>query len=135
MKPHADLIELCRVRIITTLCHVRAELAERELGLGPRQTCLYVAGQTKYWTHDWRAVVRDNVFPIGPRGEALMRVHDWRGFLDAAERERLVPLAVFMAAHGDNCRHPFLNQAWSATTWSSYEHALRRWRRTARSAA
>lgn len=144
------VIDLVRVRRVTSLAQVRAELAERERRLGPRAAALYVARETKFWHHDPLAVKYrlspehglgpgvlgpDAFTRRGPRGEHVAAFADWRGVLNAVEANphHFGPggLAVFEAAHGDNCLHPFEPRAWSAFSWAAYAHALKRQRRTA----
>jgi hypothetical protein len=145
----AAIIDLVRVRLITAIAHVRADLIERERAFGPRAAKVYVARQTKFWHHDERGVRRRAPIALhelqageralfrlaGPRGEHIDIVEDWRGFLDAAEAKPDLfgpeGFAAFMAAHGDNCVHPIANLPWSARDWSAYAAALRRFQRRA----
>lgn len=127
------VIDIVRVRRITTLAQVRQELTDRERALGPAHTCLYIAAETCFWHHDWHglgAYSHEVGGWTGPRGEKIERVAAWRDFLRAAESDPVLKLLggldVFIAAHGDNCLHPSLPRSYSAHTWASYAHALRR---------
>ena len=127
----ADRIDIIRVRLFTTLDHVRADLALREASLGPRYAKLYVSPVTKFWHHDWHGLDYTHAAsPTDPRGEPIIEVPNWRDVLDAAERNPSMfgeaGLAAFVAAHGDNCMHAFLPRSWSAYGWKAYAHALRR---------
>ncbi|GIK50328.1 MAG: hypothetical protein BroJett013_30250 [Alphaproteobacteria bacterium] len=137
MNPDADLIELIRVRTLTPLRLVKQELAERERSGGA--TFIWAARDTKFWSHDpnaGRTIARGvlgqdlSFVRVGPRGEDLFEIADWRAFLAAAEANPAAfgefGLAALEAAHGDNCLHPFETRCWSAATWTSYAHALKR---------
>ena len=145
MTASADnVVEVVRVRRLTTLAHVRADLGKIEAILGPRHAVIYFATESKFWHHDVDAVKRQPVIPqpgawppapitwrrSGPRGEKISEAADWRAWLEAAERAPHLfgayGLAAFEAAHGDNCLHPFEPKSWSARNWNDYGHALRR---------
>lgn len=140
----ATVIELLRVRILTTLAHVRAELNERERRMGPSHATIWLSLETKWWSHDENAgkyrariaekgvqILEPNFLRADPRGFRIVEAPNWRDFLDIAETRPTelfgrFGLAAFMAAHGDNCLHPFQPIAWAATDWNSYNHALAR---------
>lgn len=133
MNIAGDVIDLVRVRRFTTLAHVRTELHQRELALGPEYTCLYIADETMFWHHDFHGVASYSFSRgegQGPRGERIKAVYAWRDFLRAAESDPVLRLLggaeIFIAAHGDNCLHPSQSRSWSAKNWASYAHALRR---------
>lgn len=137
-----DLIELIRVRVLTPLNLVKQELIQRESAQGPRRAFLWVSYETKFWSHDPNAgrtmmriddalgLMGQHFVRVGPRGEVLHEIEDWRGFIAGAEQNPGLfgdcGLAAFEAAHGDNSIHPFQPIGWSAHDWRSYEHALKR---------
>ncbi len=108
---------------------VRKKITLEEI-MAENPTMIFYAVNSCWWTHrssDLGSRAGSGL-PCCPRGSVLMQSDMPTDFLELAKAGAAHygkhGIEAFLAAHNDNCMHPFEDRPWSASGWDAYNDAL-----------